>query len=85
MATGSARGCAALSCAAAPMAAASPFCRPEEDPFLVLEASLCTVPDPPAMPPDRATLWMAASQPALVSWAWRAVVQLSKCLGEDQD
>jgi hypothetical protein len=43
MATGSARGCAAHSCAVAPMAAASPFCRPEEDPFLLLESSLRAV------------------------------------------
>ncbi|MFN9692952.1 MAG: hypothetical protein ACK550_04020 [Synechococcaceae cyanobacterium] len=43
MATCSARGYAALSCAAAPMAAASPFCRPEEDPFLLLESSLRAV------------------------------------------
>jgi hypothetical protein len=42
MATWSARGCAALSCAAAPMAASS-FCRPEEDPFLLLESSLRAV------------------------------------------
>jgi hypothetical protein len=41
MATCSARGCAALSCAAA--TAASPFCRPEEDPFLLLESSLRAV------------------------------------------
>ncbi len=41
MATGSARGCAALSCAAA--TAASSFCRPEEDPFLLLESSLRAV------------------------------------------
>ena len=43
MATSSARGCAArgyaaLSCAVA--TAASPFCRPEEDPFLLLESTL---------------------------------------------
>ncbi len=43
MATGSARGYTALSGAAAPMAAASPFCRPEEDPFLLLESSLRAV------------------------------------------
>ncbi len=46
MATCSARGCAArgyaaLSCAAA--TDASPFCRPEEDPFLLLESSLRAV------------------------------------------
>ncbi len=46
MATCSARGCAArgyaaLSCAAA--TAASSFCRPEEDPFLLLESSLRAV------------------------------------------
>jgi hypothetical protein len=38
MATCSARSCAALSCPAA--TAASSFCRPEEDPFLLLESSL---------------------------------------------
>jgi hypothetical protein len=41
MATCSARGCAALSCAAA--IAACSFCRPEEDPFLLLESSLRAV------------------------------------------
>ncbi len=44
MATGSARGCAARSCAAA-ATAASPFCRPEEDPFLRLKSSLRAVRD----------------------------------------
>jgi hypothetical protein len=31
---------ATLSCGAAPVVARSPFCRPEEDPFLLLESTL---------------------------------------------